>query len=70
MMTKQATALRVELGEELKTGKALALDGQGNVIAELRVGKDDPPMSARVVKLSLKDFQRFEAFAKRQLKGK
>lgn len=67
-MTRSAAALRVELGEELKTGKAVALDSQGNVIAELRVGKDDPPLTARVVRLSLKDFQRFEAFAKRQLK--
>ncbi len=69
-MTRSAAALRVELGEELKTGKAVALDSQGNVIAELRVGKDDPPLTARVVRLSLKDFQRFEAFAKRQLKAR
>jgi hypothetical protein len=64
---KQA-ALRVELGEELRAGKAVALDGEGNLIAELRVGKDNPPDSARVVRLSVKDFQRFEAFAARQLK--
>ncbi|MCC6982010.1 MAG: hypothetical protein IT535_01950 [Bauldia sp.] len=67
---KQAEVLRVELGEELKAGKAVALDGEGNLIAELRVGKDDPPATARVVRLSLKDFQRFEAFAARQLKGR
>jgi hypothetical protein len=67
---KQAGALRVELGEELKAGKAVALDGEGNLIAELRVGKDDPPDSAKVVRLSVKDFQRFEAFAAKQLKAR
>ena len=69
-MMKQAGALRVELGEELQAGKAVALDGEGNLIAELRVGKDDPPYAARVVRLALKDFQRFEAFAARQLKSR
>jgi hypothetical protein len=67
---KQAGALRVELGAELKAGKAVALDGEGNLIAELRVGKDYPPDSAKVVRLSMKDFQRFEAFAAKQLKAK
>jgi hypothetical protein len=69
-MKRSDSPLRIEVGQELPAGQALALDGAGNVLARLRFGVGKVPGAARVVRLSLEDFERFEAFARSRLKSK
>jgi hypothetical protein len=69
-MKRSNDPLRIEVGEELTAGQVLALDASGNILAEVRFGVGKVPGAARVVRLSVQDFERFEAFARSRLKSK